>query len=438
MRQGIDQDASDARDPLTGLAGPEAARDRLREWQADVGEGGRARPIHSMLLGLRRFDTVNLAYGADAGDAALVEVAGRMLHFAAAEIEGEWMVARIGGGTFLFAAQEECSRERWRWLAETLATTISQPIANLAPAAAMRLWPRIALMRSERQVGPDKLIGALAQTLESLAESPAQRIAWVDGEELPGGRDASELERDLIAALDRDEIAVLFQGQFACADGRLIGAEALARWEHPQLGRLGAQALFAIAARADQTASLSRHIARTALALASEWPDRLRLSLNVTPADLALSSFAEETAMLVRASGIAPERVTLEITEQVLLTDLDRSAALLAKLSAAGMRIALDDFGAGFCNFRYLKLLPLDYLKLDRAMVDGITRDPRDLAVFRGIVAMAQALDLQVIAEGIEQDDQLAIVKGEGVPIYQGFVGSRPLSPEDFATLAER
>ena len=133
------------------------------------------------------------------------------------------------------------------------------------------------------------------------------------------------------------------------------------------------------------------------------------------------------------ASGFPAERLTLEVTEQALLADIQMAARTLARLSEAGIRIALDDFGAGFCNFRYLKLLPLDYLKLDRSMVDGIASDSRDLAVFRAIVAMARALDLEVIAEGIESEAQRDLIAEEGcallsgLPAGQADVGRRSL-----------
>jgi EAL domain-containing protein (putative c-di-GMP-specific phosphodiesterase class I) len=198
---------------------------------------------------------------------------------------------------------------------------------------------------------------------------------------------------------------------------------------------VGAGALFAIAERADHVGQLSRRIARTALAQASQWPDHLNLSLNITAADLATRDFADTIAGALNDSGFAPERLTLEITEQALVADVDRSATRLRQLADLGIRIALDDFGAGFCNFRYLKVLPLDALKLDRSMLDGITHDPRDLAVFRGIVAMARALDLKVIAEGIETEEQRETVVWEGCHAWQGFLRAKPLSAEAFARL---
>lgn len=429
----LDQD----RDALTGLVGSDGARARIVEWQQQAVLEGETAPIHALMLGLRRFDTVNLAYGEAAGDSALVAVAARILRFAADELAGEWVVARMGGGNFLLAANEPCSRERWQWLAETLAESVTRPIANPAGAGTLRLWPRIALMRALKQESAEAVFGRLAETLERARLETGRRVVWVDGDVSIAGRSGAQLEADLLAALDRNEIELLYQPQFGADDDALVGAEALARWEHPLLGRIGAGALFAIAERADHVAQLSHHIAARAVAEAAHWPDPLRLSLNVTPADLAAGNFADDIAAVVTAVGFTPERLTLEITEQALLTDLDRSARALDKLVDLGIRIALDDFGAGFCNFRYLKILPLYYLKLDRSMVDGIAEDARDLAVLRGIVAMAHALDLTVIAEGIETEEQRALIAREGCAFYQGFLKARPMDAAEFRKFAE-
>jgi EAL domain-containing protein (putative c-di-GMP-specific phosphodiesterase class I) len=138
----------------------------------------------------------------------------------------------------------------------------------------------------------------------------------------------------------------------------------------------------------------------------------------------------------VRESGFAPDRLTLEVIEQALLNDVRQAADTLGRLSAEGVRVALDDFGAGFCNFRYLKLLPLNYLKLDRSMIDGIATDPRDLAVLRAIVAMARALGLEVIAEGVESEAQRLRIAEEGCAFYQGFLRSQPVSADMLLALA--
>lgn len=421
------------RDPLTGLIETEAALAHLDEWQARAAAAGRGATIHAMLLGLTRFAAVNLAYGEEAGDRALAEVAGRLLHFGHQAFEQDWIAARIAGGSFLFAVDAPCSRERWHWLAEELAQAVAQPIVQ--GEGVVRLAPRVALLRAVEGEAPRRMLGRLTEALEQAQGRPGARLQWVDGDLSPAGRPAQQLEADLLAALDRDEIEIMFQPQFACEDRAIVGAEALARWQHPQLGRIGAGALFAIAERADHVGQLSRHIAAKALAAAARWPAGLRLSLNVTAADLAAGDFAAGIAALLAASGFAPERLTLEITEQALVAEVERSAQRLRPLCESGIRVALDDFGAGFCNFRYLKLLPLHYLKLDRSMVEGIAEDARDLAVLRGIVAMAHALGLAVIAEGVETEGQLAMVVREGCASWQGYLGARPMSAERFAAL---
>jgi EAL domain-containing protein (putative c-di-GMP-specific phosphodiesterase class I)/GGDEF domain-containing protein len=425
------------RDRLTGLAGIDAALARIADWAA-AARPGDAAPVHALLLGLRRFDTVNLAYGEAAGDSALVAVAARILHFASEELDGEWIAARVGGGSFLLAVNETCSRERWQLLGETLAAQVAGPIAHPAGAGVLRLWPRVALMRVLPGEAPDAMFGRLAETLERTQRGAGMQMSWVDGEVTLAGRSGAQLEADLLEALDKDEIEILFQPQFASADDALVGAEALARWQHPSLGKVAAGALFAIAERADYLPQLSRHIATRALATGAKCTSNLRLSLNVTPADLSAGNFGTEFAELLAESGFQPKRLTLEITEQALLSDVERSAVELAKLVDLGVRIALDDFGAGFCNFRYLKLLPLHYLKLDRAMVDGIARDERDLAVLRAIVALAKALDLEVIAEGIESEEQRALIAAEGCAFYQGFLRAAPMTAREFGELVER
>jgi len=421
------------RDAVTGLPTIETARGRLEDWLARAAGGGEPARVHALLLGLRRFDAVNLAYGASTGDLALAEVAARICHLAEDELDGPWLVARGSGGNFLLAANEACSRERWQLFAAQLADLVAQPIP--AAAGALRLSPRVALLRGLAAESVESMLDRLGQTLGS-RRMHGGRLAWADGEAVSPGRTAAQLEADLLVGIDRDEIEILFQPQFAAADDRLTGAEALARWRHPALGRIGAAALFGVADRTDHVAPLSRHIASRALTAAAAWPGQLRLSLNVTPADLAAANYAEQFVELVHESGFAAERLTLEVTEQVLLSDVRGAARTLGRLASEGIRVALDDFGAGFCNFRYLKLLPLDYLKLDRSMVDGIADDPRDLAVLRAIVAMAGALGLDVIAEGIESEAQRARIAEEGCAFYQGFLRAQPMTADEFASLA--
>ncbi|WP_059149872.1 EAL domain-containing protein [Novosphingobium barchaimii] len=421
-------------DRLTGIPGIEAVHDRVAAWREDPVLMPHMAHVHAMLLSLRRLDAINMAYGAAAGDGALEEVAARIGHFAEEELDGPWLLARAGGGSFLLVANEACSRERWQLVADQLADMIARPIP--ISTGILRLSPRVALIRALTGESVESMLDRLGHALGDAHEQHGTRLAWADGEVTPPGRSAQQLEADLLIAIDNDEIEVLFQPQFDLTDDSLTGAEALARWRHPELGRIGAGALFAIAERADYVGPLSRHIAHKAMWAAKEWPENLRLSINVTAADLAFGSYTRQMLDLVRESGFPPRRLTLEVTEQTLIGDITLAAQTMAEFSAQGIRIALDDFGAGFCNFRYLKVLPIHYLKLDRSMIDGITTDRRDVAVLRAIVAMARALDLQVIAEGIEDEGQRVVAAREGCAYFQGFLRAQPMSAAMFQKLA--
>lgn len=437
MTQPVGLSVARPRDRLTGLAELASAREMIDGWMAAWPAEAGACPIHAMLVSVGRIDTVNIAYGESTGDHALIEIAHRIGQFASDELESAaWIAARAGGGTFLIAARDRCSRERWQWLGEALADAIAMPIETPQHDGVVRLWPRVALMRTVEGEGTDQILDQLAQTLELARQDQGRRVAWVAGETARIGITNQQLEADLLAAIDRAEIEIVFQPQYSLADDRLTGAEALARWQHPEIGRLGANTLFTLAERTDHVAQLSRHIAERALFEAARSPGEWRLSINVTPADLASGSFADEFASVVHHSGFPPARLTLEITEQVLLAELEYLGRMLEPLKERGMKIALDDFGAGYSNFRYLKHLPVDSIKLDRSMVEGIAEDPRDRAILQAIVAMARALDMSVVAEGVEEEAQRAILAQEGVATYQGFLKSLPLPLDEFRRLA--
>jgi EAL domain-containing protein (putative c-di-GMP-specific phosphodiesterase class I) len=294
----------------------------------------------------------------------------------------------------------------------------------------------MALLHEQSGESGAGLLDRLDQALAQLLQGGARRLGWVDGSHRARGLSVARLEADLIGALHRQEIAVLYQPQFRVGDGTLAGAEALARWEHPGVGRIGAETLFTVAERADQMAPLSQAVAGAALAGARAWPAPLRLSLNVTAQDFALPDFAQSLLARVANAGFAPDRLTIEITEQTLIDDFDGCAQALRRLADSGVAVALDDFGTGFSNFRTLKALPLDTLKLDRSLVRDVAHDRRDRAILAAMVAMARALSLGVVAEGVESAEQLAVLAQEGVDLFQGFLRAGPLDGAAMAQMA--
>ncbi|HEX7819346.1 MAG TPA: EAL domain-containing protein, partial [Sphingobium sp.] len=248
------------------------------------------------------------------------------------------------------------------------------------------------------------------------------------------------IDSDLRLALDRGEIQILFQPQYAMADDRITGVEALARWQHPVHGEIGAASLFTIAERSDFLVPLSDHIHARALGEAAAWPQalaHLRVAINVTAADIAQPEFVDHFLDLVNQAGIERERVTLEITESGLIENLNAAALLLTRLRSAGFLVAIDDFGTGYSSLAYLKSLPLDYLKIDSTIAQDIVGSHRDRIIVRAIIDMARSLDLHVIAEGVETEQQLALLARAGCDVYQGFLRSRPLASAALIALVE-
>jgi EAL domain-containing protein (putative c-di-GMP-specific phosphodiesterase class I) len=255
---------------------------------------------------------------------------------------------------------------------------------------------------------------------------------------LSEGDEAQAVSIDTLAvqlrdAMDAGQVDILWQPQVAIASGAIVGVEALARWRHPQLGELGAEPLFAAADRAGLSTALSDHVQALALRRAAKWPARLktlRVSINVTAGDVARAGFADRLLDRVDSSGFPRGRLTVEITESGLMAELGEAARLLAELRRAGLRVAIDDFGTGYSSLAYLKALPLDYLKIDKALAQDIGGTARDRIVVRGVIDMGRSLGLSVVAEGVETETQLELLAAEGCQYFQGFLCAPPLTLE--------
>jgi EAL domain-containing protein (putative c-di-GMP-specific phosphodiesterase class I) len=238
---------------------------------------------------------------------------------------------------------------------------------------------------------------------------------------------------DLLAAvIAHQQIAVVFQPQINPVTGEVLGAEALARWDRVA----GAEQLFARAAAAGLSESLSRLVQHKALRAAAAWEGplrRLRLSVNLLPDEMAHDSYVDWLLDEVRSVGIDPKRVTIEVTESALLSDLEAVAARLDRIRQAGLKVALDDFGTGYASLAYLGTLPLDALKIDRGLIARIGTSERDRIVVRSIFSLARDLGLCVIVEGVESTAQLVLLAEWGCDLYQGFLGAGALDEMELA-----
>ena len=245
---------------------------------------------------------------------------------------------------------------------------------------------------------------------------------------------ADAVRRDdlLAAVIAHRQIAVVFQPQINPITGEVSGAEALARWDHVA----SAEQLFARAAAAGLSERLSRLVQSKALRAASAWEGqlrRLRISINLLADDIIQDGYEDWLLDEVNAAGIDPMRVTVEITENALLSDLESVGARLQRLREAGIRVALDDFGTGYASLSYLGMLPLDALKIDRGLITRIGTNERDRIVVRSIFSLARDLGLTIIVEGVESTAQLVLLAEWGCDLYQGFLGAGALDEAELA-----
>jgi EAL domain-containing protein (putative c-di-GMP-specific phosphodiesterase class I) len=257
---------------------------------------------------------------------------------------------------------------------------------------------------------------------------PARR-----GSDRPAVMPASPAEDErLLEMLADDHIALAFQPQLKVATGEVVGVEALARAPDG----LAPDALFARAAAASLSERLSRNVQRKALQAAAKWKGplaRLRLSLNLLPEDIARPGYERWLLDEIASAGLKPERITAEITESSLIADPVAAAARLACLRAAGVRIAVDDFGTGYASLAWLTTLPLDMIKIDRGLILDLVGGRRAQIVVKALIALARELELKVLVEGVEDPAQLALLKEWGCDEYQGFLGARAMSEVELA-----
>ncbi|MDR6853384.1 diguanylate cyclase (GGDEF)-like protein [Sphingomonas sp. BE123] len=406
------------RDVLTGVR-DEAG---MRRWIARRLDDGVT--VAVVLVTLGRFDMVNTSYGRDAGDAVLRAASTRIGEAARAALGRRAVVARMGGAEFLVAA-EGADATQLAAAAAAIADAMARPFVigdAIAPVGA-RVATAIARTGDDAAALLRRAGDALSGTAQPDGAAPVERLAL-----------------DLRRAMEAGEIELRLQPQVAVATGAIVGVEALARWRHPQHGEVGAETLFAAAACAELEVALSEHVQRLALAQAARWPAALRplrLSVNVTAADVARAGFADLFLDWVDSSGFPRSRLTVEITEGGLIDDLGEASRLLSELRAAGCRVAIDDFGTGYSSLAYLKALPLDYLKVDRKLTQDITGSARDRIVVRGVIDMARSLGLTVIAEGVETPEQLDLLAKEGCQYYQGYLCAEPLTLPELLALVE-
>jgi diguanylate cyclase (GGDEF)-like protein/PAS domain S-box-containing protein len=427
-------------DKLTGLPNRQLLLNRLED--ALGAAHGSGRPGAVMFIDLDNFKSINDTRGHDKGDVLLQMVADRLT---GAVREGD-TVARFGGDEFVVlladlgaaeAAAMEMAQERAACLLQAFEAPF--PIDGVehysTPSVGVTIFSREA-------VSMDEVLKRADLAMYQAKAAGRNGISFFDPAMQTRVSARAELEADMRRALNNGEFLLHYQPQLS-VDGRMIGVEALVRWNHPQRGLVSPAEFIPVAEETNMILYLGRWVLQEACRLLAQWKgdlrtSRLGMSVNVSPSQFHRPDFVEQVLEVLADTGARPDRLRLELTESLLLKDVEGTVLKMQRLREAGVSFALDDFGTGYSSLSYLHRLPLDQLKIDRSFISEASREGHGAAIVRIIVALGTALKMSVLAEGVETSDQLSFISSEGCGYYQGYLFSKPLPESELAALLSR
>lgn len=413
-------------DALTDLPNRSLFTQLLRE---EIAASQRdARTFGLLFIDLDRFKSINDTLGHGAGDALLREVSRRLKSCLR---EGD-IAARLGGDEFVAIVRDADMREHVSLIAEAVLADLRAPAVIGGRECGVSASIGVALYPAD---GEDE------DTLLKNADS-AMYLAKSEGKSVvrqfsPKAKTQTlqglTLENDLRHALERNELVVYYQPKRRLSTGELTGVEALLRWRHPDLGLLSPDRFIPIAEETGLIVPIGEWAMETACAQHMQWSAAgldLRVAVNLSPRQLYDDQIIAKISEALAKSGMAPEWLELEITENMVMQDAGDALSVLRAIKEMGVRLAIDDFGAGHTSFALVKQIPLDTIKIDRYFVNDILTDPNDRAIAEAIISLGHALRLSVVAEGVETEAQEAFLRDHGCNEIQGYLFSRPLPPE--------
>jgi diguanylate cyclase (GGDEF)-like protein/PAS domain S-box-containing protein len=423
-------------DPLTGLPNRILFMDRLQHSTERLRR--RAQSLTAILtLDLDRFKLVNDSLGHRIGDELLAAAAPRLRK----AVRSSDTVARFGGDEFGILLEDIGGEREAIEMAERIAGVFANPF--VLDGTEHFVTTSIGIALAEGGEAPDDLLRDADAAMHRAKERG--RARWELFDEGLRGRAISRLrvENDLRRALERGELTLDYQPLVSLRDRSFVSVEALIRWDHPERGRIPPGDFIPVAEENGLIEPIGRWVLHRACRQAARWyeqrPDGppLSMSVNLSAAQVADQRLAATVAAALRASGLEPSCLSLELTESVLAGDVEELARTLRSVKALGVRLVLDDFGTGYSSLSYLTRLPLDVLKVDRSFVGGLGVEPRDTAITEAIVAMSQALSLRVVGEGVETELQLAELARLGCDVAQGYYFSRPVPAAEISRMLD-
>ena len=412
-------------DALTGLPNRLALLMRLGQLLPEARRHHWA--IAIMFIDLDRFKIINDTLGHQVGDELLREVACRL----SAVIRETDFVARLGGDEFVVILPGITTPADAAVVANKIIAALSSPI--LAEEHELHTSPSIGISLFPDD-GPDgDTILKNADTAMYHAKSAGRNnYQFFAAEMNRATTERLDIERKLRHAIARNELSLCFQPQFDALTGQPTGVEALVRWLHPTDGTISPARFIPVAEETGIIVELGEWVLINACRVMKHWIDAglqpLRMAINVSARQLRRRDFCETVAGALAESGLPPELLELEITESSVMENPDEAIVILQRLGRMGVTLAIDDFGTGYSSLAYLKLFPIDHLKIDRSFVADIEHDLNDRAIAFGTIALAHSLGLRVIAEGVETDDQLELLRTNGCDEVQGYLFSKPLT----------
>ena len=418
-------------DDLTGLQNRRALIDHLDRRLV----AGRPGPVSALYFDLDRLKTINDYLGHSAGDWFIRVLAERLQR----GTEAGSTIARLGGDEFVVVPASPMSSAEAEQLADHLLSLLRERVSVDGEMLTRTVSIGVAAGAPGRDTSSDLLRRADQAVLTAKQAGGNQVAVFSDDMSLRTDY-RNDIELHLQDVIENGALFLQYLPEVDMRTGEVLATEALVRWNHPTRGLLSPAAFIAVAESINLAGDLGRWVLRTACAEFARWralgvADGIVLRVNVSPVQLVTDGFVESVADVVREFDLNRGSVCLEITESVVVQDMETTSVTLAGLRNVGVQVAIDDFGTGFSVLSHLKSLPVDVLKIDRGFVADLGSNPDDLAIVRAVIALAEAFELELVAEGVETEIAALTLLHHGCHRAQGFLLSRPLGGEDMAAL---
>jgi diguanylate cyclase (GGDEF)-like protein len=414
-------------DALTGLPNRALILDRMEQMLARTRR--RPRLVAALFLDLDNFKEINDTLGHRAGDEVLIGVATRLSRL----LRGDATIGRIGGDEFIVLTEGSATSSAAEVLAGSILNELGRPFEIQSAPTPVTVTASIG-MANGTAVLPDDLLRNADIALYHAKAAGKFRYAVYSDRMKETLDEKHRLDMELHTALTSDQFFLLYQPTITLATGEMAGVEALLRWQHPTRGVLAPDAFVPALEATGLIVPVGRWVLETACRTAANWDTlghRITLAVNVSPKQLQRDSIIDDVEQALSSSGLDPALLVLELTETTLMREADVTISRLLRLRQTGARVAIDDFGTGFSSLAYLQQFPIDVLKIDRSFVAGLVAADKSRAIIQTFVQLGTALALEVVAEGIESQDQRDQLAALGVDTGQGYFFWPPLDPAD-------